>query len=339
MYAVIDKLIKNDTHIYSDDQDIIFQGMAPIVARRTKSTTLSKADLFEQVKFQNWQTKAGQLFQQLAENNIKFLVFKGFAYSYLHYAKSHIRPYADIDILIQQSDYIEVENILQNLGYRCYPSRQGQFVSFQNSFFDEHRPQTVFDLHWQINNRLEFHKHFPFAQLWHEAQLIKTATIEFKTLSMMHGLVLACFHYQAHREADRKHIWLYDIAIMWTQMSSSQQQQCLLFAQSIQQSKIVNTTLILLQKTFNNCIDINNISHNNQHENTETYLKKRPKKVVDIHNRLKNIHGLRNKTKFIAEYLFQSKAYMQNRYKLSSRKWIYLYYPKMWLQDILKLFK
>jgi len=340
MNKFLQKLILNDSVIkqFSSDQQVIHQGLAPIVAIKNQSITIQKANLLEQSKYSNWQIKASDIFLHFHKNNIQFLVFKGFAYSYLLYENSHIRPYSDIDILIQQSDYEKVENLLISFGFNRIESRQGKFISFQNSFYDNNRPQTIIDLHWQINNRFEFHQYFPFLQLYQSAVDIKTNRMNFKTLNQIDAFILACFHYQAHRPNDRKHIWLYDIALMWNQMDKPTQSHCLKSANQKQQAHIVNALLNKLILTFTDCFEFNHSIKNN-YESSQDYLSDRNRKLSDIKIRFKNIKGFKNKLTFLSEYIFQSKSYMQNRYNIRHNSWIYFYYPRMWIEDFIKLFK
>ena len=341
MSAFLSKLIKQDCQLkaFSTEQEIIQQGLAPLLCLNQPSLVLQKADLLEQFKHQNWQKKASILFLKLSENNIRFLVFKGFAFTHLLYNSAHIRPYSDIDIIVEQSDYILVADILKQLGYQQYPSRQGEFVSFQNSFFDRGSPNTVFDVHWQINNRIEFHKHFHFNDLYQNAIELKTTPIAFKSLGFIDAFILGCFHYHAHRPIDRKHIWLYDLAQLWNKMDKHLQKKCLHKAKQSKQSGIVFNTLFLLQNTFDECFDFNFEIPQSQSETTNYYLQQRTNKISDIKTRIKNINGLKNKIIFISEYVFQSKQYVLNRYHLKSGSWVYFYYPRMWAEDIFKLFK
>jgi hypothetical protein len=341
MNDFLQKLIDSDSkiNIYSTSQQIIEQGLAPLKALDNDSYTIQKAKLLESAKFQNWQEKAKQLFDQLYANNISFLVFKGFSYSYLLYNNTSIRPYSDIDILIQHEDYQVVSTILNVLCYQCFPSRQGKYISFQNTFFDQSPLKTLFDIHWQISNRVEFHQYFRFNDLYDSAQVIKTQEIHFKTLSNDMAFIHGCFHLLAHRPEDRKHIWLYDLAILWHNMTAEQQKNCLQLAKITQQLGVINKVLILLAETFGAIIkyDVNLVQED--HEVTSAYVQQRKRKITDIKTRIRNINGFSNKLKFLSEYLFQDAQYMQNRYHLNSSRWVVFYYPKMWLEDIIKLFK
>jgi len=340
MNKFLKKLVENDCKLngFNNNQEIIEQGLAPVLAISNPSTTLLKANLLEQSKYLNWQEKAIILFENFYKQNIKFLVLKGFAYSYLLYDQSHIRPYSDIDIFVHESDYDRAEKILIQLGYKKFQSRQGQFISYQNSFYDNNKIQATIDLHWQINNRIEFHQYFQFDQLIQTAIVIESPLMHFKTLNIIDAFILACCHYIGHRSEDRKHIWLYDLALLWHNMGCEIQKQAIQVAQQRQQSQIIHSVLNLLKSNFNNCIDANTFK-TNAFENSQEYLHNRTNKVNDLKIKLKSIQGTKNKIKFISEYIFQSKNYVRNRYKLKSKTWVYLYYPRMWIEDSIKLFK
>lgn len=341
MDALLQKLINKDSslHRFTQDNQIIQQGLAPLTALTTRSTTILKANLLETLRLQNWQDKAQFLFSELEKNSIRFLVFKGFAFTFLLYNKKHFRPHSDIDIIVSKSDYPAVKSILLDIGYQQYASRQGQFVSFQNSFFDQRSPQAVIDLHWQINNRVEFHKHFQFDKLYSNAIKVGATTFEFNTLGLIDSFIVGCFHYQAHRPDDRKHIWLYDLALLWKKMDTTEQSNCIKKAIQTEQSNIVTSMLLLLQETFIHVLNIGVELDQSRNEETEFYLHTREHKLNDFKTKLKNIKGLKNKTIFLGEYVFQNSTYVKQRYGVKSNLLVYMYYPRMWFEDILKLLK
>lgn len=344
------KLYQNDNGLaeISNSQALIDNGLAPLIALMTdhkSDIVVKKANLLEQAKYKNWQQKASQLCSCFEQNQINFLILKGLAYSHILYDGHYVRPYSDIDIFIDRSDYQQVSTLLKSLGYQRYMSRQGQFVSFQNSFFDDEVPQTVIDVHWQINNRIEFHRYFPFKSLYASAVCIDTGHMKFRTLNDIDSFILACFHYHAHRHEHKKRIWLYDLALLWMKMNHKQQEKCLKKAQEVQQMTIVISTLMLLEETFTGGFELGEMNRAhlslalNKDEITAHYVNERKTKLKDIKTRMKNINGIKNKTIFISEYLFQPKSYVQERFNLTSTHCIYCYYPIMWFQDLIKLFK
>ena len=332
----LNKLIKHDKQRVSfSDEELIKQGMAPLLASTNSSLIVHKANLLEQVKFKKWCTKACEIFDTFDDNNIQFIIFKGFAFSHQFYNSSHLRPFADIDILVSKKHYKHAENLLITLGYQKYPSRQGQLVSFQNSFFDTDSPKAVIDLHWEINNRIEFHQNFSFNTLMNNS--IKIGN--FYTLCKPHGFILGCFHYIAHRPEDRKQIWLYDLALIWESMNNELQNTTLKIAQEKNQAKIVSHLLNNLYSTFPGCFSKEYRSIETSFESTQDYTFDRKSKISDIKIRLKNIKGIQNKLLFFSEYIFQKPEYVKSRYNINSTYFIWIYYPRMWLEDIIKLFK
>jgi hypothetical protein len=226
---------------------------------------------------------------------------------------------------------------LRSLDYLQHSSRQGEFVSFQNSFYKQDSYRTTIDLHWQINNRIEFHKNFPFDKLYGDSNSLSFNSSVFQTPSLINSFIIGCFHYQAHRPEDRNHIWLYDLALLWLQIKNKH--NCLQLAKEKQQYHIVSIVLKKLNDLFGSLIEIKQLNLQNQNEATAVYAHTRKSKLTDIKTRLKNIKGFSNKLKFLSEYIFQSKDYVENRYQLKHRNYIYLYYPRMWIEDLLKLFK
>ena len=336
-------LVERDCKLagFKSDKQIILNGLAPLFVeyKHSNSVNLIKASLLEKAKFQNWQEKSQTIFKLFDNSGIRFLVFKGFALTHCVYQNSYIRPYSDIDMIVDVEDYKMAEQLLSENGFSKVSSREGQFVSFQNSFYDNDSPQCVIDLHWQINNRIEFHKNFPFGYLYKHSNTINQDDSQFHVLSSVDGFVLSCFHFQAHRPEDRKHIWLYDLALMWNQMSDVEKQTCIEKAKATSQYKVVSSCLHLVNQVFGKLYNLDGFIVENNFEDTELYLGERKRKATDIKIRLKNIDGFSNKIKYLSEYIFQSRDYVKNRYQLKTTNWIWLYYPRMWVEDFLKLFK
>ncbi len=339
-HELLSQLITNDIKLadFTQTANIIHHGLAPILSVYRPTTELQKSKLLEIVKHSNWHSKVQQLTQLLNQHNIKFILFKGFAYNYTLYQNQPLRPHSDIDVFVDKKDYKFIENFLLELGYKAVASRQGRFVSFQNSFYDGKKINTIFDIHWQISNRLEIHAFFPFEKLYKSSITIKDADFTFQTLDSIHTFIYACFHFQAHRPEDRKHIWLYDIALLWMTLNKTQKEQCLNLALDYNLYDLIGGTLQILQSTFGNKLIIYH-AINKPFAEKSTYLKARKHKAGDFLQRLNKLNGFKEKLLYLSEYLFQSRHYVQSRYKLQSSRWVYFFYPRMWFEDICKLIK
>ncbi len=339
-HSLVMQFIANDAQLinFTQTSTVINQGLVPIFSFWKPTTELQKANLLETAKHRNWQSKAKQLVELFNQYNIKFILFKGFAYNYTLYKKQSLRPHSDIDVFIDKKDYKLIEKLLHQLNYKAVASRQGRFVSYQNSFYDDNKINTVFDIHWQISNRTEIHPYFQFEKIYKNSTTITSADLSFQTLDSIHAFIYACFHFQAHRPEDRKHIWLYDLALMWKGFSINEKNKCLDLALSYNLYDLVGGTLHVLNSTFGKLISFEPIN-NRPFTFQSNYLQSRNLKGGDFLYRLKNLNGIKEKILYISEYLFQSTYYVQSRYVLKSRRWVYLYYPRMWLEDIIKLIK
>ncbi|MCF6301195.1 MAG: nucleotidyltransferase family protein [Proteobacteria bacterium] len=318
---------------YSSNIDIVEQGIGPLLEYTGHSTTLTKKiSLLQQAMLPHWLEALEKLSSQFSK---PVIVFKGYALCHSVYPENWLRPFADIDVFIHIKHYPEVEKILLQHEFKKIGSRKGQFISHQNSFTKQlaNQSKITFDVHWQLNNRPEFHSYFPFEEVLSTSDEQKM----YHTLDLASAFVLSAFHYYAHRSSDRKHIWLYDMALLWNQMDRSIQFKTLDLAKKTKQLQICHQALNQLKTTFN----LSDFDHNDSElqEKTDKYLKKRTLKIHDFKIRLSNTAGFINKCKYIGEYLFQPYDYVQQRYGLNSNKLIWLYYPLMWAQDILKLFK
>lgn len=339
-HSLVSELIKNDSQLSSFTQTshIVNQGLAPILSILNPSTELQKAKLLQQVKYLNWFSKSKMLCELLNQHKIKFIIFKGFAYNFTLYQQLPLRPHSDIDIFIQEKDYRAFESLLLHHNYKAVVSRQGRFISFQNSFYDGNKINTVFDIHWQISNRTEIHPYFQFEKLYKSSKTITSSDISFQTLDSLHSFIYACFHFQAHRPEDRKHIWKYDLAIMWDAFNEKEKIKVLRQALNANLYNLVGASLEVLKETFGGIIKYSTLK-NKPFTFDSNYFGSRENKVSDFRYRLKNIKGIKNKIIYLSEYLFQSQDYVKERYHLMSKNWVLLYYPRMWVEDILKLIK
>ena len=339
-HSLLSELIENDSQLsnFTPASHIINQGLAPIVSILTLSIELQKANLLQQVQHSNWVSKSKTLCELLNQHNINFIIFKGFAYNYTLYQQLPLRPHSDIDIFIDQKDYKVIENLLHHHDFKAVASRQGRFISFQNSFYDDKKINAVFDIHWQISNRTEVHPYFQFEKLYKNSSTITTTDFSFQTLDPIHTFIYACFHFQAHRPEDRKHIWLYDLGLMWKGFTINEQGKCLDLALSYNLYDLVGGTLDVLNSTFGKLITLEPINKR-PFKFKSNYLQSRNLKGGDFLYRLKNLNSIKEKALYLSEYLFQNKHYVKTRFKLKSTRWVYLFYPRMWLEDIFKLIK
>ena len=114
-------LVERDCKLagFKSDKQIILNGLAPLFVeyKQSNSVNLIKASLLEKAKFQNWQEKSQTIFKLFDNSRIRFIVFKGFALTHYVYQNSYIRPYSDIDMIVDVEDYKVAEQLLSENGF------------------------------------------------------------------------------------------------------------------------------------------------------------------------------------------------------------------------------
>ncbi len=157
----------------------------------------------------------------LASNSVETLILKGTALAYDLYAAPELRPRADVDLLVAQSDATAAIDTFRTLGF-----------SMPHTSGDEHAVRQVtltrrdaygfehdYDLHWDVTNTPVFASVLRFDALQKRARLLPRLGPHAQGLSDADALLLACIHRVAHHHDTERLIWLVDIALLRRRMS------------------------------------------------------------------------------------------------------------------------
>jgi Uncharacterised nucleotidyltransferase len=162
----------------------------------------------------------------LGSRGVPCVVLKGAALAYSLYRQPHLRPRADLDLLIPEARRDEARSALAELGYQFHAAVSGRFVSAEMSAAgrDTHGIDRIVDVHWRISNALAFGRALPFEELAARAQALPTLGPQAQGPDAVDALIIACLHRVAHRHSDywlgkRRHrgdrlIWLYDVDLI-----------------------------------------------------------------------------------------------------------------------------
>ncbi|WP_191621161.1 nucleotidyltransferase family protein [Marinihelvus fidelis] len=175
--------------------------------------------------------------QILKNNGIDALLLKGAALARTVYPHSRLRPRCDTDIWVRQSDAPRLIGTFRDAGYTLVNDdletrSRKQFQATREQF---QGAALWFDVHHRLSNRLHFMDALDFDDCLGSAVPVTnpeqppfdgTGTIagqRMVTLSDPKQLLHLCIHRIAHgrnRESQRL-IWLYDIHLLFGQMSST----------------------------------------------------------------------------------------------------------------------
>ena len=160
--------------------------------------------------------------QALHAKGVRPLVLKGAALAYSHYPDAWLRPRVDTDLLIRPNDRAATERVMVDLGYRARRQATGQLVSYQRLWERRDRLQVrhLFDLHTKIANPQLFADALTYDELSARAAPLPLLGPTARGPAAVDALLLACVHRVAHHYDGDRLIWLYDIHLLATAMTS-----------------------------------------------------------------------------------------------------------------------
>jgi hypothetical protein len=182
-----------------------------------------KAFLSSRVRTLNLEIQLREILDAFNANHIPLLILKGPALGFTAYPDPAIRPYSDLDLLVNSSDMQISRNILEKTGYQCMTNRHDVSRDFycEETFLPTTAMERklAIELHWDLDtfsgaNRLE-----GIPDLFDRAVEIKTPAITFRSLHPVDALVHRALKNTFHHDDDMRLIWILDIALLAGKLS------------------------------------------------------------------------------------------------------------------------
>ncbi len=176
-----------------------------------------------------------QLLERLAGRDIEALLFKGTALAYDLYSRPVLRSRGDTDLLVEASERVRVEEVLESLGFVRDPGLRGSLLSYQASytFVEQNGSIHSVDLHWRVNDSPVLAELFTYEDLHARAEPLPQLSPHALKICSVDGLLLACLHRSKHKQTpyfvdgvahysgDRL-IWLYDLHLLAQSLTQDQ---------------------------------------------------------------------------------------------------------------------
>ncbi len=217
-----------------DDEEILltfaaFHGLLPLLDQQcfTARPGLiqklnSETSLIRQ---QNFQMTAllMQLHYALTEQGITVINIKGAVLAQHAYRDISLRPFSDIDILVQQQDLQAVASTLVSLGYQPHDSLltlSHPFVlsHFSDISFSHQQSGVIIELHWQLlKNSQAALADMP--SLFRHTYPVDIQGTLLASLPLEEEFVYLCIHAAKHRFERLE--WLHDLALLFQEHSDS----------------------------------------------------------------------------------------------------------------------
>lgn len=280
----------------------------------------------------------GGLLGELASRGVPALILKGTALAYSIYRHPHLRPRADIDLLVPVDRRDGARDALAALGYAFPNAVSGRLVSaeFSGTRTDRHGVTRVVDVHWRLSNAQGFARALRFEELLGRSIPLPELSPRACGPAPIDALLIGCMHRVAHRHADywfgeRAHrgdrlIWLYDLHLLaqgldeagWTEFCNraaacGQRAVCL---DGLRRAHALLGTHVPAP--------VARRLETGGREVTSAYLQ--GGRARWLATDLKALPDWSSRLRLLAEHAFPSGAYMLQRYERSAPAWLPLLY-------------
>jgi hypothetical protein len=286
----------------------------------------------------------------LAAFGVKPLLLKGAALAYSVYPSPGLRPRADTDLLIRNSDRDVCHRVLSDLGYEKVNAVHGELVQYQCGYTMQDRFGIghVLDVHWRISNTQLFSQALEYEELSPRAISLKALGERARGPAPVHALLHACMHRAHHLHSpmifegeqgtggDRL-IWLYDIYLLVEFMSRQELVEFAALAERKRIRAVCRDGLLRASEYFGTGLP------------EEVLLALTTKGAVELsaaHLRTGRIHHLlteirslprwQDRVRLVKEHLFPPMDYMLEKYSVSSRAWLPVLYLKRGIHGVWK---
>ncbi len=148
---------------------------------------------------------------------VRLLILKGAALSYLIYPEPHHRICCDIDVFVDPGKVSDADLVLRSLGYEQIDRHNFEITYRREDQGVEH----LLDVHWKLSDSPVLSVMFDFEEIYERSIPIPALSQWAHTLDAVDSLINACIHMAHHQRWDRL-IWLTDVYLLHDRLSDAQ---------------------------------------------------------------------------------------------------------------------
>jgi hypothetical protein len=273
---------------------------------------------------------------ELSAAGVRVVVFKGAALAHIHYPAPHVRARADTDLLVAASEVVAAQTVLGRLGYVRPPETSGRLVSYQSHYHkvDGHGVTHAFDLHWRISNLQGLANRLTFQELWTHRIPLAALGSSAVTVNDVHALLLALVHWAGHHPGSRNLLWIYDLHVLASRLTSEEMRQVQEIAGARGLGRIAADGLTLARDCFGTAaVDpVIDALRARAHEDAALVIQGPWTQARLLRLDLDALPTWRARGRLIREHLLPSTGYMRARYGVRSN----LLLPGLYLWRVLR---
>ena len=187
------------------------------------------------------------LIEVLEENEVAVLAFKGPTIINQVYHQPGLRPFHDLDLLINQVDITKAVTVLRNEGILPKIKRKNSQLVSQSFVQELFRPKDGIqvDLHWALTRPL-MAKNITQQDLWERKKKVEVAEESIDTLSREDLIVFLCIH--GARNFWHKLVWIVDLSELMRTSDTLNWKEVWSRAKLLKSERLLRAGLLLAHK-------------------------------------------------------------------------------------------
>jgi hypothetical protein len=264
------------------------------------------------------------LLDQLGAEGVDALLLKGAGLAYTLYPAPHLRPRADVDLILPRATLVRAGLTLAARGWMRAAEPDAELITAERHyvFGGAIGGPTAFaeqlDLHWKIAIPQLFGDTVTFEELRSRAVPVAALGSHARTLSAPDALFVACLHRVAHHQDRVDLLWLWDIHLLASRLSDEERAGFAHLAARTSMRAVCVRGLELASARFRtvgapDLIAALRLLPGERPEPSARFLGG-IRQVDVLRNDLSALGGLRPGLALVAEHLFPPPAYMRSIY-------------------------
>ena len=291
-----------------------------------------------------------RVLRTLAEAGVSALLLKGAALAYSRYPSPALRPRADTDLLIRETERAVADRVLTELGYSKPNAISGDLIKYQCGYAlrDRFRIEHLLDVHWRISNTQLFSRTLAFDELWQRSMAIPMLGEHARGLAAADALLHACMHRAHHMHSpfyvddaplvggDRL-IWLYDMHLLLKAMPLEERANFARLAVERKMGAVCRDALMRAHQCFGTRIEegvLLALQNPGVVEPSEACLRRGA--VRHLLTELRALPRWGDRAAYLREHLFPPAEYMLAKYAVANRAWLPMLYLQRGIQGAWK---
>jgi hypothetical protein len=257
----------------------------------------------------------------LSAENIHPILFKGAALAYQFYESPAARPRSDVDLIVREKDVNRIRPIMHALGYSAPTYCDGELVfrQFELSKRDAFGVDHAFDFHWKISTQIVFADVLGYEQLSAGSVEVPSLGPRARAAGPVHALLLACIHPAMHHRNEARLLWIYDVHLLVTRLTTAELQRFAALALETRVATVCAHQLALARARFGTALPasvIDTLSTTSLPEASARYLLRERRWHHEMVASIRALPGWRDRVQLAREVLLPNRQYMLLAYDI-----------------------